>query len=101
IPHMTPFPGPRSVLGMDNAKIHHGEAITALAERFGIRIEYLPPYLPDFNPIEQAFSKIKVFLRRNEALLSHGDGILFEMEVAMGVITAQDACGYFRDCGYF
>jgi transposase len=68
---------------MDNAKIHHGLEILALFDRFGmslitlliapliaqisagVRVEYLPPYSPDLNPIEEAFSKIKSFIRRN------------------------------------
>ncbi|KAF7348782.1 Transposase domain-containing protein [Mycena venus] len=63
MPLTTPFPGPLSVLVMDNARIHHGEEILELAERFGVRIEFLPLYSPDFNPIEEVFSKIKAFIR--------------------------------------
>ena len=68
----------------------------------GVRIEYLPPYSPDLNPIEEAFSKIKAFIRRHGSLLVHeGDGMLFDLMECMDVITASDAIGYFTHAGYF
>jgi transposase len=71
--------GPLSFLVMDNASIRHDNEVLELADQFGItplhvmlwftntlntgiRIEYLLPYYPDLNPIEEAFSKIKHFL---------------------------------------
>jgi transposase len=108
---------------MDNAKIHHGDTILELADRFGIlcnisalfliylmvfictgvRIEYLPPYSPDLNPIEEAFSKIKHFIRRHNAYYNTttGDGILFDMYEVMDIITPDDSDGYFIHAGYF
>jgi len=106
---------------MDNAKIHHGNAILELADRFGIvanlcvlthltssicagvRIEYLPLYSPDLNPIEEAFSQIKHFIcHHNEYYnATAGDGILFDMYEVMEVITPEDADGYFIHAGYF
>nr|GAT53351.1 transposase domain-containing protein [Mycena chlorophos] len=102
MPLTTPFPGPLSVLVMDNAKIHHGDAIRDLANQYGVRIEYLPPYSPDFNPIEEAFSKVKTFIRRNRDVfaLRRGAGLLYDMRVAMETITPQDARGYFVHAGY-
>jgi hypothetical protein len=67
----------------------------------GVRIIFLPPYSPDFNPIEEAISKIKAWIRRNYELFSPGDGILFDVQVAMDVITPEDAEGYFFHAGYF
>jgi len=108
---------------MDNARIHHGEGILELVDRFRsyhtfisllsalmdtqnsvteIRVEFLPPYSPDFNPIEEAFSKIKAFIRRNALLMSHeGDGMIFELMEIMQVVTDDDAIGYFLHAGYF
>jgi transposase len=110
---------------MDNARIHHGDEIAELADQFGtnfelemtqmhktvtvltdcsgIRIEYLPPYSPDLNPIEEAFSKIKHFLRRHQDyyLATTDDGILFDMYEVMEIITPEDAEGYYRHAGYF
>jgi len=116
----SPFPGPLSVLVMDNAKVHHGAGILELAERFRrflsshivltstdwqlpeIRIEFLPPYSPDLNPIEEAFSKIKSFLRRHQILLTtNNDGMIFELMEVMKIVTDNDAIGYFVHAGYF
>nr|GAT56020.1 predicted protein [Mycena chlorophos] len=85
MPLTTPFPGPLS-----------------LADRYGVRIEYLPPYSPDFNPIEEAFSKIKAFIRRNRDVFSlrRGAKALYDMHVAMDIITPEDAWGYFVHAGY-
>ncbi|KAI0058279.1 hypothetical protein BV25DRAFT_1811092, partial [Artomyces pyxidatus] len=65
-----------------------------------VRVEFLPPYSPDFNPIEEAFSKIKAFIRRNDDLFAGSNGIVYDMYKAMEVITAQDAQGYIRHAGY-
>jgi transposase len=88
---------------LDNAKIHHGGEILALADRYGIRIEYLPPYSPDLNPIEESFSKIKHFLRRHHDYYAAttGDGILYDMLEILDIITCEDAEGYFAHAGYF
>ena len=68
----------------------------------GIRIEFLPPYSPDFNPIEEAFSKIKAFLRCHRLELTReGNGMIFELMEIMKVITSDDATGYFIHAGYF
>ena len=68
----------------------------------GIRIEFLPPYSPDLNPIEEAFSKIKVILCRNRLNLTReGDGMIFELMEVMKIVTGDDAVGYFIHGGYF
>ena len=69
----------------------------------GVRIEYLPPYSPDLNPIEEAFSKLKHFLRRHQDyyLATTDDGILFDMYEIFEIITPEDAAGYFMNAGYF
>jgi len=67
-----------------------------------IRVEFLPPYSPDLNPIEEAFSKIKAFIRRHSGMMSHeGDGMIFELMEIMQVISEDDAIGYFLHAGYF
>ena len=68
----------------------------------GVRLEYLPPYSPDYNPIEEAFSKIKAFIRCNKDYFStEVDGLIYDMYIAMDVITASDTEGYFMHAGYF
>lgn len=66
----------------------------------GVRLEYLPPYSPDLNPIEEAFSKVKSFIRANRELFTP-TGLIFDMVVAMEVITSEEAAGYFFHAGYF
>jgi transposase len=52
---------------MDNLQAHNGERVRELIEERGCGLLYLPPYSPDLNPIEEAFSKIKSLLRKAEA----------------------------------
>ncbi|KAF5392338.1 hypothetical protein D9757_001550 [Collybiopsis confluens] len=96
IPYATPYPGPRSVIIVDNCNIHHNEAVRQLIEDDALcKLVYLPPYSPDFNPIEQAFSSIKAFLRRHWQDFSWGI-----LDRACMSITPLKAWGYFRDAGY-
>lgn len=64
---------------------------------------YLPPYSPDLNPIEEAFSKIKHFIRRHRDYYSatDGSGIMFDMYEVVDIITPHDAAGYLAHAGYF
>jgi transposase len=68
LPQCTPYPGPRSILIMDNASIHHHPDVTSMCEDAGVHLVYLPPYSPDFNPIEQSFKVLKDWLKRNYLL---------------------------------
>ena len=93
---------------LDNAKIYHGDEIYMyeLAHRFTVRIKYLPPYSPDLNPIEEAFSKIKHFLRRHHEYYyteagDVGHDLIYDMYEVLDIVTADDAAGYFAYAGYF
>lgn len=66
----------------------------------GAHLVYLPPYSPDFNPIEEAFSAMKAWLCRNEGLMTGQDQIPWLVHLATSAITADDALGWFADCGY-
>ena len=61
---MNPFPSTNSVLVLDNAKIYHDQELLDYLNAFSIKVEFLPPYSPNLNPIESAFSTIKQFLKR-------------------------------------
>ena len=65
---VQPFNGtnPRSVVILDNASIHHVEAVTSIISAAGALVRFLPPYSPDLNPIEEHFSKVKGYLTENE-----------------------------------
>ncbi|KZP30735.1 hypothetical protein FIBSPDRAFT_669857, partial [Athelia psychrophila] len=60
---MNPYPLKNSVLVMDNTSQHHFEGLCDIIEAHGIHLCYLPPYSPDFNPIEEGFSAMKTWLR--------------------------------------
>jgi transposase len=100
IPHMEKFPAQRSVLVMDNARIHHHAELIEWLEENGYMVEFLPPYSPDFNPIEEAFSAIKAWIRRHAKDYEHIDDAHVLLEDACSRIDYQHAIRYFRDCGY-
>jgi len=94
VPHLKPG----QVVVLDNLPAHKSPKIDALIESAGARVMRLPPYSPDFNPIEMAISKIKSILRK---LARRNLDALFEaIDQAMNQITAQDAFGFIRHCGY-
>ena len=59
---------------------------------------YLPPYSPDYNPIEQAFSKVKGILRKAETRTR--EALIEAMGRALSAVTLADSRGYFAHCGY-
>jgi len=96
MPFTNPYPGPRSVIIMDNCRIHHSEEVRALVEDMHLcKLVFLPPYSPDFNPIEQAFSAIKTHFRRHNE-----DFSMTAIARACQNITPDKAEGYFRASGY-
>ena len=68
LPHLMPYNGinPHSVVVMDNALIHHVEGVKEIINEVGALLLYLPPYSPDFNPIEELFSKLKFMIKHYE-----------------------------------
>ena len=83
---------------MDILSAHKGEWIRQLIEERGCELVYLPPYSPDFNPIEQAFSKVEGLLRGAEARTR--EVLIDTMGAALSAVSARDASGFFRHCGY-
>ena len=73
LPHLMPFHGlnPHGVVVMDNCAIHHVEGITSMIEDVGALVHFLPPYSPDFNPIEEMFSKVKTEMKNLEASITN------------------------------
>jgi transposase len=86
------------VVVMDNLTAHKGEKVREVIEQRGAELVYLPSYSPDFNPIEEAFSKIKNLLRKAEARTR--EALLEAIGRAISAISAQDARGFFDHCGY-
>jgi len=86
------------VVILDNLGAHKGERVRQLVEARGCELVFLPPYSPDFSPIEEAFSKIKSLLRKAKA--RERDALVEAIGRALSAITARDARGYFGHCGY-
>ena len=86
------------IVVMDNLSIHKGQKVRQLIEACECRLLFLPAYSPDFSPIEEAFSKIKAALRRAGAR-TH-EALQEAIAQALLTVTATDASGWFRHCGY-
>ena len=86
------------VVVMDNLSAHKGEGVRELIEQRGCEPLYLPSYSPDFNPIEEAFGKIKNLIRKVEA--RSRETLLEAIGAAISALSAQDAHGFFAHCGY-
>lgn len=87
------------VVVMDDLCAHKGKRVRELVEARGCEVlVYLPPYSPDFNPIEEAFAKIEGLVRKAEARTRR---VLVEaLGAAISAVTATDARGFFGHCGY-
>lgn len=84
------------VVVMDNLGAHYDEAAIGVIESCGARVLFLPPYSPDYNPIEKMWSKIKSLLRKLEARTR--EELSAAITKAFESITAQDAEGWFSSC---
>ena len=95
---LVPELGPGDVVVMDNLSSHKGPRVPALIEAAGAKLRYLPPYSPDFNPIENAFAKLKTLLRKEAArtidALSSAIGRLIDL------ITPNECVNMFAAAGY-
>jgi transposase len=87
------------VVVMDNLSAHKGGRMREIVEGCGCELLYLPPYSPDLNPIEEAFSKVKGLLRGAEARTR--EALVEAMGRALDALTANDARGFFSHCGYY
>jgi transposase len=83
---------------MDNLSAHRPKRIRELIEQQGCELLYLPAYSPDYNPIEEAFAKIKNLLR-NFAARSK-EALVEAIGVALSAVTAADVRGFFEHAGY-
>ena len=101
IPCMGKYPDPRSVVVMDNCRIHHIAAVREAIEGAGGRLEFLPPYSPRLNPIENAFNKAKSWLRRNRDVIADMDAFT-AVEWALLSITPDTCRGWYaKSCPYY
>lgn len=95
---LCPHLQPGQVVIMDNLAAHKVAGVRSLIESRGAQLLYLPPYSPDFNPIEQAWSKIKELLRAAKARLL--ETLEAAIATAIAAVTLHNAAAWFRHCGY-
>ncbi len=89
---------PGDVVVMDNLPAHKVAGVRSSIENAGAKLMYLPPYSPDFNPIETAFSQIKAFLKKTAARTKQK--LDAAIAAAIDVVSPQNAVNYFAACGY-
>lgn len=89
---------PGDIVVLDNLKVHKVAAVEAAINACGARLEYLPPYSPDFNPIERCWSKIKTALRTAKARTV--EELMKALKQALLTISEADVRAWFAYCGY-
>lgn len=101
--HCGRWPEPKSVLVMDNASFHYSERISQMCADAGVKVVYLPPYSPDLNPIEEFFSELKGFIKRNWSYFADDPDRDFStfLERCINQVGAKkdSARGHFRHAG--
>lgn len=95
---LVPELRPGDLVIMDNLSSHEGLRTRALIEAAGVSLLFLPPYSPDFNPIENAFAKLKALLRK---AAERTVGALWDrIGLALDAFTPAECANYFRAAGY-
>ena len=89
---------PGDIVVMDNLAAHKRAEVAIAIEAAGARLQYLPPYSPDLNPIEMAFAKLKAALRK--AAARSIDALVNAIAVALAAFTAQECLNFFAASGY-
>ncbi len=95
---LAPCLWPGAVVVLDNLSSHKVAGVQEAIEAAGARLHFLPPYSPDLNPIEQAWSKLKAHLRKAGARTYRT--LSRSIKEGLELITPQDAQGFFNHCGY-
>ncbi len=95
---LGPQPAPGHIVVMDNLSAHKVQGVREMIEARGAGLLYLPPYSPDFHPIEKAWSKLKQHLRRLKARTV--EQLQQSLAQALPTITPGNAQAWFRHCGY-
>jgi transposase len=95
---LVPELRPGDVVVMDNLSSHKGPRVREMIEAAGAELRYLPPYSPDFNPIENAFSKLKALLRK--AAERTRDGLWSTIGLAIDLFSPDECRNYFAAAGY-
>ena len=95
---LVPALRPGQTVLLDNLSVHKSATARRLVAEAGCELRHLPTYSPDYNPIEQAFAKIKGALRQAEARTF--DALSAAAKLALDAVTSADASGFYRAAGY-
>ena len=95
---LVPALRPGDIVVLDNLVVHKQPAVHAAIEQAGAHLRFLPPYSPDFNPIEQAFAKLKALLRA--ARPRTFDHVVELVRIAIPLFTPQECTNFVQHCGY-
>jgi len=95
---VVPILRPGDVVVMDNLASHKVAGIRTAIEAAGAELRYLPPYSPDFNPIEQFFAKLKALLRKAAARTV--DALIAAIANILAAVTSQECANYLANQGY-
>jgi len=95
---LAPELRPGDIVIMDNLSSHKRAEVGELIEAVGARLMFLPPYSPDFNPIEKAFARLKAFLRK--AAERTVSGLWTLIGKLMDIFEPNECANYFASCGY-
>jgi transposase len=95
---LVPGLRPGDIVVMDNLSSHKSPAVRQAIRSIGAKLFFLPPYSPDLNPIEQAFSKLKTLLRKENARTI--EQIETCIARLIGQIVPAECLNYFREAGY-
>ena len=103
IPHLMPYNGynKHSVVILDNCSIHHVEEVDQVFKDTSALVHYLPPYSPDFNPIELAFSKVKYTLKALETQMQAVNDIETILLCAFSKITVAECQAWIKSSGIY
>lgn len=95
---LLPGLGAGDIVVMDNLPAHKRPVVREMIEAAGCELWFLPPYSPDWNPIEPMWSKVKQLIRGAEPRTF--EALVQAVFGAMDAVTADDAVGFFEHCGY-
>ena len=95
---LVPTLSPGDIVIMDNLPAHKSAGVRSAIEAAGASLRHLPPYSPDFNPIEQAFSKLKALLRKAAARTI--PDLWTAIAEAISLFSRRECANYFQAAGY-
>ena len=103
LPHLLPFDGknPHSVVVLDNCSLHHIDEIVDMIHEVGALVHFLPPYSPDYNPIESLFSKMKTEVKAIESECDSYADIETIALTALSSVTTQDCLNWIKNCNIY